>query len=109
MSRLLVSTLPLSYEEPVSSDTYNRLIRLLEINLGEFDPDNTRQINDRDKNQAKFNQGSIVWNTNNQSLEVYTGDYWVTITDPVEEHGVKALGDVGSVTVKTNGNTRIVL
>lgn len=109
MSRLLVSTLPLAYEEPVSSDTYNKLIRLLEINLGEFDPDNTRQINDTDKSQAKFNQGSVVWNTNNQSLEVYTGNRWITITDPVEDHGIKSIGKVGSVTVQTNGNTRIVL
>tara|TARA_A100001035_G_C27491703_1_gene367932 strand:+ start:144 stop:473 length:330 start_codon:yes stop_codon:yes gene_type:complete len=109
MSKLLVSTLPLAYEGLVESDTFNKLVRLLELNLGEFDPDNTRQINDRDKNRARFNVGSIIWNTNNQSLEVYIGNRWVTLTDPVEDHGIESRVTVGSVTVETNGNTKIVL
>ena len=109
MSKLLVSTLPLAYEGLVESDTFNKLVRLLELNLGEFDPDNTRQINDRDKNRARFNVGSIIWNTNNQSLEVYIGNRWVTLADPVEDHGIESRVTVGSVTVETNGNTKIVL
>ena len=45
MSKLLLATrLPVSMEDTVNSDTYNRLIRVLELNLGTFDPDNTRQI-----------------------------------------------------------------
>ena len=91
------------------TDTFNKLVRLLELNLGQFDPDNTRQINDRDKNRARFNVGSLIWNTNNQSLEVYIGNRWVALTDPVEDHGVQGMLSVGSVTVQTNGNTRIVL
>ena len=109
MSKLLVSTLPLAYEGLVESDTFNKLVRLLELNLGEFDPDNTRQINDRDKNRARFNVGSIIWNTNNQSLEVYIGNRWVTLTDPDEDNGKESRVTVGSVTVETNGNTKIVL
>ena len=34
MSRLLVTRLPLELQEVVSGDTYNRLVRILEINLG---------------------------------------------------------------------------
>ena len=109
MSKFLVSTLPLAYDGTVEPDTFNKLVRILELNLGEFDPDNTRQINDRDKNRARFNVGSLIWNTNNQSLEVYIGNRWVALTDPVEDHGVQGMLSLGSVTVQTNGNTRIVL
>ena len=44
MSKLLPTRLPISMSPQVESDTYNRLVRVLEINLGEFNPDNTRQI-----------------------------------------------------------------
>ena len=44
MAKLLRTSLPFSYDGQVSGDLYNRLLRILEINLGEFDPDNTRQI-----------------------------------------------------------------
>ena len=37
MSRLLVTRLPIEMEEVVNAETYNRLVRILEINLGEFE------------------------------------------------------------------------
>ena len=49
MSKLLVTRLPQETEEVVNPNTYNRLVRVLELNLGQFDPDNTRQINDAEK------------------------------------------------------------
>ena len=109
MSKLLVTRLPLEMEENVRGDTYNRLVRVLELNLGEFDPATTRQINATDKGQAQFNAGSLVWNTNNQSLEVYTGNEWVTISTPQEEHGFSATASVGAVTVNIAGSTTITL
>ena len=109
MSRLLVTRLPLEMEEAVSPETYNRLVRILEINLGEFDPDNVRQIDDTTKGQAKFNPGSIVWNTNNESLEVYSGNEWITITTPKINKGLSATGSVGEVTLKIAGATSISL
>ena len=60
MSKLLVTRLPQETEEVVNPNTYNRLVRVLELNLGEFDPDNTRQINDAEKNKLGFNAGSLV-------------------------------------------------
>ena len=44
MSKLLSSRLPVAIGSELTAETYNRLVRVLEINLGEFDPDNTRQI-----------------------------------------------------------------
>jgi len=107
MSKLLVTRLPQEIGEVVSPGTYNRLVRVLELNLGEFDPDNIRQINDTEKNKLGFNAGSIVWNTNNNSLEVYTGEYWLPITTPTNDQGFQAEASVGLVDVKTNGNISV--
>ena len=48
MSKLLPTQLPLAQSE-VTPELFNRLIRLLEINLGAVDLDNIRQINDQEK------------------------------------------------------------
>ena len=109
MSRLLVTQLPQEMEEVVSAGTYNRLVRVLEINLGEFDTDNIRQIDDTTKNTANFNPGSLIWNTNNESLEVYSGNEWITITTPKINKGLSATGSVGEVTLKLAGATSISL
>ena len=109
MSKLLVTRLPIEMEEVVNAETYNRLVRILEINLGEFDPDNIRQIDDTTKGQAQFNAGSLVWNTNNESLEVYSGNQWITITTPKINKGLSATGSVGEVTLKIAGATSISL
>ena len=109
MSRLLVTRLPQEMEEVVSSGTYNRLIRILELNLGEFDPDNIRQINDTEKGKIQFNAGSLVWNTNNESLEVWTGSKWLALSTPQNDRGLSATGSVGEVTLKIAGDTTITL
>ena len=109
MSKLLPTRLPLEMEEVVNAETYNRLVRVLELNLGEFDTDNTRQIDDVTKNRANFNPGSLVWNTNNNSLEVFTGEYWITITTPTNDQGFQANASVGEVTLKIAGSTSISL
>ena len=91
MSRLLVTQLPQEIDGVVSSDTYNRLVRILEINLGEFDPDNIRQIEDTEK------------------AKVWSGSYWLTLSTPQSDHGLSATGSVGEVSVKLAGATTITL
>ena len=51
MSKLLQTQLPIASGEYVSASVFNRLIRILEINLGAVDPDNTLQLSttQRDK------------------------------------------------------------
>ena len=82
MSKLLTSRLPLAQGSEITSDTYNRLVRVLEINLGEFDPDNTRQINTTERDTLFFNPGTLIWNTSIDVLQVYTGEYWVYLGAP---------------------------
>ena len=109
MSRLLVTRLPQEVEEVVSAQTYNRLIRVLEINLAEFDADNTRHIEDTEKGEISFNAGSLVCNTNNETLEVWTGSKWVPLSTAQNDHGLSATGSVGEVTLKLDGATTITL
>tara|TARA_R110000787_G_scaffold5393_1_gene19725 strand:+ start:1152 stop:1523 length:372 start_codon:yes stop_codon:yes gene_type:complete len=109
VSKLLATRLPIAQGTETSSDTYNRLVRVLEINLGEFDPDNTRQISATDRDVLFFNPGTIIWETSVGVLQVYTGEYWVDISTPANPQGYQANASVGEVSVKTNGDLTINL
>ena len=62
MAKLLDSRLPLALTE-VDANTFNRLVRILEINLGKFDPNSTPQFNDSQISTLAFNAGDVIWNT----------------------------------------------
>ena len=108
MSKLLQTQLPIA-SDTVTSDLFNRLVRILEINLGSVDLDNVRQITDAEKNTVKFNDGSIIWNTTVGVLQVYTGNKWVDIGDRTLPQGFEMASALGEVSVKTNGDTTITL
>ena len=108
MSKLLQTQLPIAQTE-VTPATFNRLIRLLEINLGSVDLDNTRQVSENEINTINFNAGSIIWNTTLEVLQVYTGNEWVDIGTRLVDDGLQATSAVGKVTVKNNGATSIKL
>jgi hypothetical protein len=91
------------------TNVFNRLVRILEINLGAVDLDNVRQISDAEKNTLQFNAGSIIWNTTVGVLQVYTGNEWVDIGERFLPKGFEMASDVGSVSVKTNGDITIEL
>lgn len=61
MARLLPTRLPLA-EEEVSTETFNRLVRVLEINLGRFDPNRTPQFTDSEISELNFVAGDIIFN-----------------------------------------------
>tara|TARA_R110000823_G_C15911327_1_gene497775 strand:- start:49 stop:420 length:372 start_codon:yes stop_codon:yes gene_type:complete len=107
MSRLLATRLPQSMEESVKSETYNRLIRVLELNLGTFDPDNTRQVNQVERDTLKFNVGSVIWNSTIGVLQVWTGNYWLDIGERLIDLGYEVTASLGGVTVTTNGDVSI--
>ena len=73
MSKILQTQLPIAIGD-VSPEVFNRLIRILEINLGAVDVDQTQQVNESDKNTLNFLAGSIIWNTTLGVLQVYTGN-----------------------------------
>jgi hypothetical protein len=106
MSKILQTQLPLA-NDAVTSDVFNRLVRILEINLGSVDLDNVRQISDAEKNTVQFNDGSIIWNTTVGVLQVYTGNEWVDIGERTLPKGFEMQSDVGKVTVTLGGNVSI--
>ena len=108
MSKILQTQLPQA-TDTVSSDIFNRLVRILEINLGAVDLDNVRQISDAEKNTLQFNAGSIIWNTTIGVLQVYTGNKWVDIGDRTLAKGFEMTSEVGTVTIKIAGATTIEL
>tara|TARA_R100001443_G_scaffold84962_1_gene91617 strand:- start:24 stop:365 length:342 start_codon:yes stop_codon:yes gene_type:complete len=108
MSKLLQTQLPQALTE-VTPDIFNRLIRILEINLGAVDLDNTRQVSENELNTINFNAGSIIWNTTLEVLQVYTGNEWVDIGTRLVNDGLQATSAVGKVTVRNNGATSIKL
>jgi len=106
MSKILQTQLPIAIGD-VSPETFNRLVRILEINLGAVDPDQTRQVNDADKTTLNFLAGSIIWNTTLGVLQVYTGNKWVDIGERTNDLGFEMTASVGKVDVKTNGDITI--
>ena len=111
MGKLLETRLPIavSQHEPfVHSVIYNRMVRILEINLGRFDPTATPEYNDTELSQNKFNAGDVIWNTNKSVLQVYTGSKWQDLSTRTEV-GLEATGYAGNLSVVTNGATSINL
>ena len=109
MAKLLPTRLPAATTE-ISVDLYNRLIRILALNLGEFAPSNTDQFTTTERNKAIFNPGSIIWNTTVNSLQVWTGFGWYNIdAAPEEERGLKGTASVGTVFVQTKKGSQVYL
>ena len=107
MSKLLATNLPLELGDNVTPLTYNKLVRILELNLGQFDPDSIRQIDGETLNKVNFNAGSIIWNTTIEALQVYTGIKWENISTPNNPLGFELTGSVGKVSVVNKGDTTI--
>jgi len=105
MARLLETQLPLAYTE-VSPDTYNRMVRVLQINLDRFDPTATPQYTELEITSNKFNAGDVIWNTSANSLQLWTGSKWAILYIN-EQPGVEGVGAVGALSVSTNGNITI--
>ncbi len=101
MSKLLETRLPIESNQFVNRDIYNRLVRILEINLGAFDPDTTPQYNDQQISTLGFSEGDVIWNTSIGVLQVYTGAKWVQLHTPVDPQGYELQASLGSVSIKT--------
>tara|TARA_R100001244_G_scaffold132110_1_gene107092 strand:- start:475 stop:843 length:369 start_codon:yes stop_codon:yes gene_type:complete len=106
MAKLLASRLPLAGSE-VDATVFNRLIRVLELNLGTFDPNATPQFNDSQISTLAFNAGDVIWNTSIDVLQVYIGNRWIQLHAPKNPQGFETSALLGSVSVKTDGDISI--
>ena len=103
MAKLLQTNLPFATGPNVTAETFNQLVRTLEINLGSVDPDNTLQLTTAERDELNFNIGQIIYNTTTTTLQ-----YW----DGTNFQNISALGAVnlnvsdGSATIGINLNTQ---
>tara|TARA_R110001599_G_scaffold45003_3_gene133416 strand:- start:100 stop:426 length:327 start_codon:yes stop_codon:yes gene_type:complete len=105
MAKLLPSRLPLATQE-VTPEVFNRLVRVLEINLGQFDPNSTPRFNATELSELNFVQGDVIWNTTLNVLQVYSGNEWIDLT-LFDEQGYEATTSLGFVSVITGGNISV--
>ena len=105
MAKLLETRLPLA-NGSVEPELYNRLVRILELNLNSFDPTATYQYTDTVRNQNQFNRGDVIWNLTETCLQVYDGDKWQILYAPSGK-GVGATGELGIITVQASGSTTV--
>ena len=109
MAKLLPTRLPLAEGENVSAELFNRLVRILEINLGAVDPDNTLQLSTAQRDKLNFNLGTLIFNTTTQVLQVFNGTEFIDLMNEPNPQGYEAQGFLGSISVITNGNITITL
>ena len=112
MAKILQTQLPISSDETVTSDTFNRTMRVLELNLNAVDVDNTPQFNQNFLDKSNFRNGDLVWNTTLGKLQVFSESY-ESVTDiatsPIEQQTSSLVGTslLGSVQVIANGNITV--
>ena len=101
MAKLLETKLPVAIGE-LSPETFNRLVRVLELSLNRVDIDSTLSVNEPQRNINKFQAGDIIWNLSTSQLQVWTGAIWVDIYAGTER-GVEGVSGLGKLSVSTNG------
>jgi len=105
VAKLLETKLPIAIGD-ISPETFNRLVRVLELSLNKVDIDSTLSVNETQRNANKFQQGDIIWNLTAQELQLWNGEQWISLYER-REFGVEAVTSLGKVTVSTNGATSI--
>ena len=100
MSRLLETRLPFAQGDAVSADTFNRLIRILELNLGGVDFTISPHFNATEISELQFATGAIIFNTTTEIHQAFDGtqfrDLYSHQTYPT---GLAATAAVGGVSV----------
>ena len=103
MAKILETRLPLAGEGEVSADTFNRLVRILEINLGAKDVDKTPVFNATQISTLQFATGAIIFNSTVEVHQAFDGTEFRNLYE--HQTYVTGLGgtlSVGSVTVTTS-------
>jgi len=105
MAKILETRLPVAMGE-ISSETFNRLVRVLELSLNKVDVDATLSVNATQRDENKFTAGDIIWNLSTSQLQVWNGKQWVDLYVGTER-GVEGVTGLGELSVSTNGATTI--
>ena len=103
MSKLLQTRLPLADGQSVTADTFNRLIRILELNLGSVDPNAVQIFNSTEISELQFATGAIIFNSTTEVHQAFDGTEFRNLY----EHqtyltGLSVTMSLGTVTVSTS-------
>ena len=79
MAKLLQTNLPFATGPNVTADTFNQLVRILEINLGSIDPDNTLQLTTAERDALTAENGDIIYNTTDNKFQGYENGSWANL------------------------------
>ena len=100
MGKLLQTRLPLAQGDSVDTVTFNRLIRVLEINLSAFDPDSVRHYTNTDVSELQFATGSIIFNSTTNVHQAFDGTNFRNLYEhQTYPSGISATISLGTVTV----------
>ena len=103
MAKILETRLPLADGESVSRDTFNRLVRILEINLGSTDVDKTPSFNADEISTLQFATGAIIFNSTVEVHQAFDGNTFRNLYEhQTYPTGLGATFGLGSVTVTTS-------
>jgi len=105
VAKILETKLPIAIGE-ISPETFNRLVRVLELSLNKVDIDSTLSVNETQRNENQFQKGDIIWNLSTDQLQLWTGEQWVNIYTGTE-NGVEGVASLGKISVSTNGSTTV--
>ena len=102
MARLLETRLPLATGDEVKGEIFNKLIRTLELNLGRYDTNATPAFIVTNRDTYQFTKGDVIWNLDENVLQVWTGAVWENISTP-KTSGLSATASLGTVQVTNKG------
>ena len=102
MARLLPTRLPRASGDTVSTELFNRLVRILELNLGGFDPTFTLQLTTTQRDEARLEPGTLIFNTTTEVLQLFDGTQFIDLTSHrTYPTGVAGTSGLGTVSVTT--------
>jgi hypothetical protein len=101
MSKLLPTRLPQAQGESVSASTFNRLVRVLELNLGAQDLDDVQHFSAADLSGLQFKSGAIIFNTTVEVHQAFDGNVFRDLyKHQTYPSGVEVSSAVGAVTIE---------
>ena len=100
MSKLLPTRLPLAQGDTIPVETFNRLVRILEINLASHDPDKVNSFNSTEISELQFSAGAIIFNTTTEVHQAFDGTQFRNLYEHnTYVSGLSATMSIGAVTV----------
>ncbi len=103
MSKLLQTRLPLADGQSVTADTFNRLIRILELNLGSVDPNAVQIFNATEISELQFATGAIIFNSTTEVHQAFDGTEFRNLYQhQTYLTGLSVTMSLGTVTVSTS-------